>query len=167
MARAARYTARMARRSLVLASLLLVAGAPAARADLGVGVFVGQPTGLDVKIGLERRTALDVVIGWDRLDDGRRGYVHATFLANLAVARGRSVRVPLRLGVGGAVYDGGGDLGDETNVAVRAPIELGLLFRRTPLELYGELALKLTLVDGGADDEAIDGDGGVGLRVYF
>jgi hypothetical protein len=150
------------------ASVLLVIGAlaatpAAARADLGVGVFVGEPTGVDVKVGLARRTALDVVIGWDRLAEGRVGYAHATFLANLGVARGRSVLVPLRLGVGVAVDD----LGDEVDVAVRAPIELALRFRRTPIELYGELALKLTLLDGGAADDQIDGDGGLGLRLYF
>ncbi|MBK7072668.1 MAG: hypothetical protein IPH44_10220 [Myxococcales bacterium] len=138
-----------------------------ARADLGVGVFVGQPTGLDLKIGLERRTALDVVIGWDRLNDGRVDYAHATFLANLGVARGRSVLVPLRVGVGVAAFDGAGGFGDEVNLAVRAPIELGLRFRRTPIEIYGELALKLTLVDGNDDHDDVDGDGGIGLRVYF
>ena len=149
--------------SLVVFTAVGAAAPAAARADLGVGVFVGQPTGLDVKIGLERRTALDVVIGWDRLDDGRVDYAHATFLANLGVARGRSVLVPFRIGVGVAAYDGAGAFGDEVNLAVRAPIELGLRFRRTPIELYGELAIKLTLVDG--DD--VDGDGGVGVRVYF
>lgn len=155
-----------------LASLAVIVGAsvaavPAARADLGVGVFVGQPTGLDLKIGLERRTALDVVIGWDRLNDGRVDYAHATFLANLGVARGRSVLVPLRIGVGVAAYDGAGDFGDEVNLAVRAPIELGLRFRRTPIEIYVELALKLTLLDGNDNDDDVDGDGGIGLRVYF
>lgn len=153
--------------SLTLLVAALAATPAVARADLGVGLFVGQPTGLDLKIGLERRTALDVVIGWDRLDEGRVDYAHATFLANLGVARGRSVLVPFRVGVGVAVFDGAGAFGDEVNVAVRAPIELGLRFRRTPVELYGELALKLTLIDGNDDHSDVDGDGGVGLRVYF
>lgn len=155
------------RASLTLLVAVLAATPAVARADLGVGLFVGQPTGLDLKIGLERRTALDVVIGWDRLNDGRVDYAHATFLANLGVARGRSVLVPFRIGVGVAVFDGAGAFGDEVNVAVRAPIELGLRFRRTPVELYGELALTLTLIDGNDNHDDVDGDGGVGLRVYF
>ena len=81
------------RASALLVVIAALAAAPAAaRADLGVGVFVGEPTGVDVKLGLARRTALDVVVGWDRLAEGRVGYAHATFLANLGVARGRRPR---------------------------------------------------------------------------
>lgn len=104
------------------------------------------------------------MIGWDRLAEGRVGYAHATFLANLGVARGRSVLVPLRLGVGVAVDN----LGDEVDVAVGAAHQSSRCkLAATPIKLYGELALKLTLLDGGAADNQIDGDGGLGLRLYF
>jgi hypothetical protein len=76
------------------------------------------------------------------------------------------VLVPFRLGVGGVIYGGGGDF-DEVNLGVRAPFEIGFRFRRTPLEIYLEAAIKLTLVDDGDNDDNVDGDGGVGLRVYF
>jgi hypothetical protein len=157
----------MVRLSRILVPMVLVGLVSTARADLGVGVFLGRPTGLDVKIGLERRTALDVVVGWDRLDDGRRGYVHATFLANLATARGRSVLVPFRLGVGVAAIGGGGGFDDELNLAVRAPLELALRFRKTPVEIFGELAVELVLVDGNDNEDAVDVTGGGGLRFYF
>jgi hypothetical protein len=147
----------------------LVASARPAQAEIGVGLFLGQPTGLDVKIDLQRRSALDLVIGWDDFDDdrGRDGYAHLTYLVGLGVARGRSVLVPFRLGIGGVVYGGAGDFGDEVNVGVRAPFEVGLRFRRTPLEIYGEVAIKLTLLDDNDNDDDVDADGGIGLRVYF
>jgi hypothetical protein len=34
-----------------------------------------------------------------------------------------------------------------TNFAVRAPFEIGLEFHNAPIELYGEIALELTLID--------------------
>lgn len=146
----------------------IVLPARPARAEVGIGLFVGQPTGLDVKLDLQRKTALDIVAGWkDFDDDGRDGYAHVTFLVNLGNARGRSVVVPFRLGIGGAVWDRGGDFGDDVNLAVRAPFEIGLRFRRTPLEIYGEIALVLVLLDEHNDEENVDADGGVGLRVYF
>ncbi len=154
----------------ILAAVVVVgilATARPARAEVGVGVFVGQPTGLGVKLDLARRSALDLVVGWDDFDDGRDGYVHVTYLVSLGVARGRSVLVPFRVGVGGVVYGGPGDFGDEVNLGVRAPFQLGLRFRRSPVELYGELALKLTLLDDGRNDDDVDLDGGVGLRIYF
>ncbi len=154
----------------ILAAVIVAVMATArpAQAEVGVGVFLGQPTGLDIKLDLARRAALDIVIGWEDFDDdGRDGYAHVTYLVGLGAARGRSVFVPFRLGVGGVVYGGAGDFGDEVNVGVRAPFEIGLRFRRTPLEIYGEIALKLTLLDDGDNDDPVDADGGVGLRVYF
>ncbi len=47
---------------------------------------------------------------------------------------------------------------------MRVPLELGLRFTRTPLEIYFEVALLITLIDGNDD---VDGQGGLGLRFYF
>lgn len=152
----------------VAVAAVLGATARPAQAEVGVGIFLGQPTGLDVKIGLQRRSALDIVVGWDDFDDdrGRDGYAHVTYLINLGVARGSSVLIPFRLGIGGAVYGSGNEF-DEVNLAVRAPFEVGFRFRRTPLEIYLEAAIKLTVLDDNDNNDNIDGDGGVGLRVYF
>ena len=140
-----------------------------ARADIGVGLFLGQPTGFDLKVDLANRSALDFVIGWEDFDDDDRdGYAHLTYLINLGNARGRSVVVPFRIGIGGAVYDDGyGDFGDDLNVAVRAPFEVGLRFRRAPVEIYGEVAIKLTFIDENDNEDEVDADGGIGLRFYF
>ena len=161
----------MAGRMVVSSALLAVAAVAAtpapAHAAVGLGLFVGEPLGLDLKIDLARRSALDVVLGWDTIDTGRAHYGHVTYLATLFVGRGRSVLVPLRLGIGGAIYDGAGGFGDEVNLAVRAPFEVGFLFRRAPVEIYGEIALKATFLDGNNNDPDFDADGGVGFRVYF
>lgn len=146
---------------LVLAVLLVAGAGGAARAEsIGLGVFVGQPTGLDIKIGLQGRSAIDIVLGANRFDRPRVSYGHLTYLALLGVAHGRTVNVPLRIGVGAAVYDLDGDA---TAVAARVPLQLGLRFRRTPVEIYGEIAFVLQLID----DVDTDLDGGLGLRVYF
>lgn len=153
-----------ARRPLLLTSavaLTLVAASPSpARADIGVGLFVGEPTGVTVKIGLERRTALELLGGWNTWDDGRGAYGHITFLAQLFAARGSSVIVPFRLGIGGAVYDAGPD---DIGVAARAPLQIAFVFTGAPVELYGELALRLQAVPDGD----VDLDGGLGFRIYF
>ena len=155
-------------RTLILAAILAAAAPSAARADIGIGLFVGEPLGLDVKIDLERRQALDLVFGAVSIRDGGRDYSygHLTYLLTPFVGHGRSVLVPLRLGIGVAMF---GVVEGDLNVAARAPFELALLFRNTPLELYGEIALKLTFVnsDDTADAVVLDTDGGIGLRFYF
>jgi hypothetical protein len=154
-------------RKLLLTTLvfgLAIAARPApARADFGLGLFLGDPTGIDFKIGLSNRSGLDLLIGFDRLGDGRIGYGHLTYLVTPVVGHGDSVLVPLRIGIGGAIYGPSNDVG----FAIRAPIELALRLRRSPLEFYGELALAFVLVDRYRDDLYVDLQGGVGFRVFF
>jgi hypothetical protein len=136
-----------------------------ARADGGValGLFVGEPTGLDLKIDVASRSALDIVLGLSTFRDGRADYGHLTYLVTPFIGRGRSVLVPLRLGIGFAVFDDGVRFGDRVDVAVRAPLELGFHFRSAPVEIYGEIALVIPFVR----DVYADLDGGIGFRIYF
>jgi hypothetical protein len=156
-------------RKLVLIALLAIAPATA-RADVGIGAFIGEPTGLDVKLGLSPRSALDILVGWynhwDNFgDDG--AYAHLTYLVQPVVTSGRSVIVPLRVGIGGAIFDDVGRFDGDIHLAARFPLQIGLMFKNAPLEIYGEIALKLTLVDPGPDHRFVDLDGGVGIRFYF
>jgi hypothetical protein len=150
--------------------VVLFLSTQAARADVGVGVFLGRPTGFDAKIGLGPRTGLDIVLGWDTYRDNYHDdYGHITYLLTPAVGRGRSVIVPLRFGIGLAVFDSDRyrDQFSGLNMAIRVPAELGFRFRSVPLEIYGELALRVTFL---RDDDRYDRaliDGGVGLRFYF
>jgi len=149
-----------------LALLIVLAIATPARADVGLGLFIGEPTGLDLKLGLSPRSGLDLLFGWDTIRDGRDHYAHLTYLVTPVVGHGDSVVVPVRIGIGGAIYDDG-RFDNGINVAVRAPLEIGLRFRRTPLEIYGEIALKITFIDENNNNDDFDLDGGVGIRFYF
>jgi hypothetical protein len=154
-------------RKLILIAVIVAASSAPARADVGLGVFLGEPTGLDLKIGLGNRSGLDLLVGWDTVfHDGRDHYAHVTYLATLAVGHGSSVLVPIRLGIGAAIYDDG-DFNNGINLAARAPLEVGFRFRGAPVEIYGEIAVKLTFIDANNNDPTIDLDGGVGFRVYF
>jgi hypothetical protein len=142
--------------------IVFAAQATPARADFGLGLFLGEPTGLDLKIGLGNRSALDLVLGIDTYRNGRVNYGHLTYLVTPIVAHGDSVLVPLRFGIGGALFGNS----DDIRFAIRAPFELALRFRRTPLEFYGELALALVFFTPN-ENLALDLQGGVGFRVFF
>jgi hypothetical protein len=149
----------------VLVVLGLLAAPRAARADIGLGLFLGEPTGLDIKIGLAARSAIDVVLGLSEFDDDSGGYGHLTYLVTPFAGRGRAVIVPFRVGIGAALYEG---FGDDLAVAARAPLEVGFVFTRTPIELYLELAFKITFINAPDDDDVeADLDGGLGIRFYF
>ena len=149
-------------RKLVIA-LAMLAAVPAARADVGIGPFFGDPSGLDLKFGMAQRSGLDVLLGWyDFRGLGNGGYAHVTYLVTPLVGHGESVNVPLRIGIGGAVF---GDNGNNIDVGVRFPLEIGLRFRTAPLEIYGEIAALFAFVH--PNYELFNVQGGVGLRFYF
>lgn len=159
------------RKLLVIATLMFAFAAKPARAEVGFGLFIGEPTGIDFKLDLARRSSLDILVGYyshwrDYGLDGQ--YAHVTYLVQPMVAHGESVLVPLRLGIGAAIFDQSGRFNDDINLAVRVPFEIGFRFRRTPLELYFEIALKVTFLDGEPyDHDPVDLDGGLGLRFYL
>jgi hypothetical protein len=144
--------------------IVLAARATPARADFGIGLFLGDPTGLDFKIGLGERSGLDLLFGFNTFRDGRNGYGHLTYLVTPFIGQGDAVLVPLRLGIGGALYGSRNDL----DFAVRAPFEIGIRLRSVPLEFYGEIALAFTLFDPDENNDVVtDLQGGVGFRLYF
>ncbi|MBA3821204.1 MAG: hypothetical protein H0X17_20130 [Deltaproteobacteria bacterium] len=151
-------------RTLIIALLVLAAPAAARAESVGIGVFIGEPTGFDLKIGLGRRSALDIVIGQSSFRDGRVDYAHVTYLVTPFVGRGGSVLIPFRLGIGAMAY---GIIDDRAHLGVRAPLEIGFRFRSTPLEIYGELALEMVFVDDNDDNAFLDLGGGIGIRFYF
>jgi hypothetical protein len=152
--------------------LVLLAMTGSARADVGFGLFVGRPTGFDAKIGLSNNSGLDIVLGWDTYRDSyHNNYGHLTYLLTPVVGRGRSVIVPLRLGIGIALFDGyyyhQNRFGEGLNAAVRAPVEIGLRFRSVPLEIYGEIALRISFLRDDRYYDFVQLDGGIGFRIYF
>jgi hypothetical protein len=151
-------------RKLMIAAI--VAMASSAHADVGVGLFVGEPSVFDLKIDAGYRSAIDIALGWSSFRDDRDQYAHLTYLATPIVGHGNAVLVPLRIGIGIAFY-GEGSFDNGVNLAVRAPIELALKFRNAPVEIYGEIAAELTFFDENNNNDWFDVQGGIGFRVYF
>ena len=145
----------------------LVLASSTARADVAIGGFVGEPTGLDVKLGLADHSALDLLFGSTIYHEfGGALYGHLTYLVTPVVSHGESVLVPLRVGIGVAVFDNSSTV-DRWDVGARFPVELALRFRSAPLELYGELALLLTFINPADNRPFADIQGGIGIRFYF
>jgi hypothetical protein len=159
---------------LVVVAALLLGSVKPAHAEFGIGFFIFEPTGLDIKADVSRKGALDFLIGWysrytDRYRFNDGGYFHITYLYQPWVAIGDAVDVPLRVGIGIAFYDEGDRFfdNDNVNVAARFPFEVGIRFVGTPVEIYFEIALKLTFIDPNHNHDVADLDGGVGVRFMF
>jgi hypothetical protein len=133
----------------------------------GLGVVVGDPTGLSAKLYLGGTTnAVDFALAFDTAgiyDD--YVYFHATYLWHPSVlASGSGAEVPWHVGVGGfAASDRWDNRGEDDVLGVRVPIGIDVNLESVPLQFFGDLGLRLALLPG----TDVDFDVGVGARFYF
>jgi hypothetical protein len=147
----------------VAAAAATTAAPDRAEADVGLGLFLGEPLGLTVLFELKETTALEVLVGADDFDGGkgRDGYAHVTFLFTPFATHADSVDIPFRIGIGAAAYHWDDD---DLDLAARVPFQVAFQFHSAPIELYLEISLAVELVD---DPGRLDVGAGVGFRIYL
>jgi len=145
-------------RVVVLLAILWSAPARAESGAFGLGLIVGQPTGLTGAYELSDRTAIDAALGLAIFDD-RDFYVHVEFLWYLpTLLRGDGVELSAYLGIGGFLVTH-----DDPVIGARAPFGLSLDFSAAPLQLFLEASVLLSVVP----DFHGDVRGAAGFRYYF
>jgi len=136
----------------------------------GLGLIVGEPTGVSGKLYLSRKHAVDGAIGLG-FSDGRGIHVHADYLWHpLVLTQTPSFDLPLYLGIGGRVQSHGKRNDREEHLAIGPRFVVGLLFafRTAPIDVFLEAAVGVDLV--ATDETPRDGltiDLGAGIRYYF
>lgn len=138
--------------------MAVIAAGSVARAQdsgFGIGVIVGEPTGISMKGWLDGEHAIDGAVAWS-LGHGGVLHLHADYLIHkmdlINVGKGR---LPLYFGPGlrlrlwnGARYWHRGKWhdGTTTTVAARFPVGLAYLFDGAPVDCFFELVPTLDLV---------------------
>ena len=141
---------------------------PAQSSETGIGIIIGEPTGLSAKHWLNKTTAIDAAAAWGF--SGRDTFhVHADYLLhNFQVFKGSKIKgqLPIHYGLGLSTrlrekrHD---DSKSDFVLGVRAPIGITWIVPQQPLDVFIELVPELEL--------APDTDFGIGLglgaRYYF
>ncbi len=138
-----------------------------AQADFGLGVILGSPTGISAKYTMSQSNAIDGAIAWDLDEDDIHFHGDYLWLKNKGLRLDR-IALDWFYGIGGRLrmFDNDGrrnDDDDDFSLGVRAPIGIGYTFADPRIEVFGELALILDLIE----DTDIDLDGGIGARFHF
>lgn len=128
---------------------------------LGVGVMVGEPTGLTAKYWLNDTLALDGAAGWS-FHPHSDFYLQSDVLWHdfdlIPVPQGR---LPLYFGVGGLLRFR--DQQHDNQVGIRAPVGLSYMFDRLPVDIFVEVAPAIDV----APSVRAELTGGVGIRYWF
>ena len=138
--------------------------------DFGLGLIIGDPTGVSLKGFLSEDTAIDGAIGFELIHGDTLG-VHADFLWHFHIKQWESAKLDLYLGVGPALgfHKRGGPRDredrDDTRVHIgaRAPFGLAVTFNPARFDVFLEVAAKLWLVE----DVRFGLDAAIGGRYWF
>jgi hypothetical protein len=129
--------------------------------NFGLGIILGEPTGISGKLWMSGTSAIDGAVAWS-WSDNTSFHLHMDYLIhNFSVIKVESGQLPLYFGIGGRIKFREGDRDDV--FGVRIPVGLDYLFTNQPLDIFFEIVPMLDL----APDTDFDMAGGVGIRFYF
>lgn len=144
---------------LVLATAVMAQGA-----GTGLGIIIGEPTGVSAKFWLGGNTAFDVAAAWS-VYKYTALHLHADVLYHsfdlLKVAPGS---LPAYVGFGARVkLAGRAEADKDLRIGARVPFGLEYLFDGPPVGLFLEIAPLLDLLPG----TGFGVNGAIGARWYF
>ena len=141
-----------------MTTLLCFGTAAAQGTGFGVGITVGEPTGVCGKYWLTGNTAIDGAAAWSF--EGESFHLHGDYLFYkynvITVEKGR---FPLYYGIGGRISLDK----DETKAGVRIPVGLNYIFASDPLDIFMEIVPVLNV----APDTEFSFNAAIGIRFFF
>jgi len=145
---------------ITILGLMMILAKPITAQDhgFGMGLILGEPTGLSAKLWTGGDNAFDFAAAWSFKGDGnlllQADYVWHFF--NLMPVP--SGKLPLYIGIGGRVI-----LADDPRFGVRIPIGIDYLFADAPIDVFLELVPILDL----SPETDFGVGGGIGIRYWF
>jgi hypothetical protein len=141
-------------------------GRPSDKGVFGVGIVLGEPTGLCAKLYLDDDTAIQGALGFNFYDTGIQ--VNAEYVFHPWIVQERDAFVlPIYIGPGVRFiqYDGGRDGEEHYAIGLRGVVGMLFDFKEVPLDVFLEVAGVLEYDFD--EDEGAALNLGAGVRYYF
>lgn len=141
-----------------IAAATFAAPGRAAQDDFGLGIMLGEPTGISGKMWLSSTTAVDGAVAWS-FSNQNALHLHADYLAHrfdlIHVDQGR---MAVHFGIGARLkFD------DNDSFGIRFPVGLTYLVANSPLDVFLELVPLLDIVP----DTEFNPNAAIGVRYFF
>ncbi len=138
--------------------LLIFAGIGMKAQETGVGIIVGEPTGLSIKHWVSQTNAVDGAMAWSFAHGGSL-YLHADYLHHYFDIVDISVgKMPIYWGLGGKIV-----LKEDLVLGGHVPLGISYIFDDTPLDAFIEIRPGINIFP----ESEFDMSGGIGIRYYF
>lgn len=142
----------------IISFILLQINVCAQERGFGLGIILGEPTGVSGKLWTSGENAFDFAAAWSFQGDGnlllQADYVWHIFRL-IPVSSGK---LPFYVGVGAEFI-----IADDPVLGVRVPLGLDYLFADAPVDIFVEIVPILRL----APSTDFDLAGGIGARYWF
>jgi hypothetical protein len=161
------------RTAILIGAICAITSARAQDSGFGIGLIIGEPTGISMKGWLDGEHAIDGALAWGSLGHGGVFHLHADYLIHkmdlISVNKGK---LPLYFGPGVRFHfwnsdrywhDGKWHDGTATTVAARFPVGLAYLFDGAPVDVFFEVVPTLDLIPS----TWFEVDWGIGGRYWF
>lgn len=152
------------KKTVVITTLLLVALVAVAeakpRGNVGLGIIIGEPTGIDLKVFLGEVNAIEGAAAWS-LSGNNEFHLQVDYLYHfydwIKVEKGL---LPVFFGVGGRLVlrENADDL-----LGIRFPVGLTYEFAGGVFDVFGEIVPVLNVTP----DTDFDLEGAIGVRFWF
>jgi hypothetical protein len=144
--------------TIPLFCLFLGATAQAQDRGFGMGVILGDPSGISGKSWISRKTAFVGAVAWSlQRDEALHLHLDHLFHDFNAIRADRGT-MALYYGFGGRIK-----FANKSTISARIPIGMDYLFEDAPLDLFLELVPMLDLIPR----PELNLNGGVGIRYFF
>ncbi len=141
--------------------------------SLGLGIILGEPTGISIKLWLSEKSAVDGSIAWSLIENSHL-HLHGDYLwHNYDITGVRKGKLPIYYGIGArirfdhkpehVVHGRIHSSKDETRFGMRGVLGLEYLFTTAPFDLFFEFAPIMDLIPG--SDFSLNA--ALGFRYFF
>jgi hypothetical protein len=138
-----------------LHSPVLAEGGP-----FGLGIILGEPTGISGKFNISKRNAIDGAVAWSLKDDNDL-HLHGDYLYhNYSWIIPDTGELPVYFGIGGRIKIR--DKHDD-EIGIRFPIGMDYIFEEAPFDIFLEVVPIMNL----APETEFDINAAVGGRFFF
>jgi len=152
--------------AIFIGLIILTGNVFAEGGSFGLGVIVGEPTGISAKKWTGNSNALDFAAAWSL--DSETFHFHMDYLVhNFSLIQVDKGRLPLYYGIGGRIRLAEDNANDNSNnddfIGIRIPVGLEYLFADAPLDIFLEIVPILDLVP----ETDFDFNAAIGVRYFF
>ena len=125
----------------ILFSLFIISSINAQSNGVGVGLIVGEPTGISGKYWTGSTTAFDAALAWSFVDENAF-QIHADYLFhNIRLITVSEGKLPFYYGIGARLKTE-----NDIKLGVRVPLGLAYLFQNVPIDIFVEVVPILDVI---------------------